>query len=182
MDYLLYKIPPGSEPTEEAGQPNVPGECVTFSPFSVRWFVPMFRAGGIEFVKVVLLATWTVAAGAASRADIKIWAFVGTNGGILHYSVVTPTAMHLPWLPQADVGDEIGGCITVPDARGMRIYPHVLQQVTAANDYERPLYMIVESANKASRSGMERAGFEVACAVERERRFFGPPVFAPLDG
>ena len=132
MDYLLYRRSPGAGPIEDGGEPEIPGDCVTFSPFSVRWFAPMFRTGGIEFVKVILLSAWAVAAGAAGRADIKIWAYVGADGEILHYSVVTPTAMHLPWLPRPDVGDEIGGCMTVPDARGMRIYPHVLRKVVSA--------------------------------------------------
>lgn len=137
----------------------------------MRWTLSALRAGGMEFLKAVVLVGWAVATGVLRLRDVRIWSFVDEHDHVLHHSVVTPTAMHLPWLEKP--GREIGGCFTVAAARGMKIYPFVLRSVAAQDD--EPLYMIVEAGNQASRSGMERAGFQVITKLTRRSGSIRPP-------
>lgn len=57
----------------------------------------------------------------------------------------------------------IGGCVTPPDFRGQRIYPHVLnyiaQDVFSQGDTPKILILVAPD-NHASIRGIERAGFQ----------------------
>jgi hypothetical protein len=138
----------------------------------------MLRAGRSEFVKVIISAAWSMVMTAMSLTEVRIWAFVVGNREILHYSIVTPSATHLPWLAIEEVGSEIGGCLTVPSSRGMKLYPYILQQICQRLGQARPLYMIVEENNASSRAGMRSAGFEYLCNLRRASRLGRPAIYA----
>ena len=174
---MLYKLDSLNGETEELGKPAVEGRIVVFSPFRPEWFWKAYRAGGSEYIKTVVLGAWSAIAGVARSRDIRVWAYVGNGGRLLHYSVVCPSAMHMPWLDEEETGSEIGGCLTVPSARGKRLYPYVLQRIRRENGNGSPIYMIVEANNMASRAGMERAGFKLTRVLARKSGGVRPPTY-----
>ncbi|MEO0423439.1 MAG: hypothetical protein AAF184_13960 [Pseudomonadota bacterium] len=172
---MLYRLDP--KPDREATTPLLEGEVVEFSPFNLRWLVTGLRAAGVEYVKMLALATLYAATHLSQVGAVRVWAYVGGGRSILHYSVVTPTDLHMPWLDSTQSGVEIGGCFTVPEARGKRLYPYVLDRIAAWAGESRPIYMIVEASNSASRAGMGRAGFAVAGELRREGRLARLPCY-----
>ncbi len=181
MKYFLYKLEHLEEEHEARVVPGIPGIVVECSPLSMRWFLPLLRVGGMEYVKTVIMSVWTALAGVAKIAEFRIYAYVTSDNSILHYSVVSPTVMHLPWLDEEKAGTEIGGCLTVSSARGMKIYPHVLSVIASKEEHVLPLYMIVDESNMASQAGMKRAGFVPAQALQRVRGSVRPPRYENLQ-
>jgi len=182
MEYLLYKLKRSAHGVETSSTPQIPGKIAEFSLFSLRWFFPVVRAGGIEYIKAIIMALWWVLAGVAKIGDFRVYAYVASGGSVLHYSVISPTTMHMPWLARNDAGTEIGGCLTVPVARGKKIYPYVLRQIAHTVEHAQPLYMIVEDSNTASQGGMKRAGFEMAHKLRRKSGSGRPPQYEIRSG
>ncbi|MFK8030848.1 MAG: hypothetical protein AB8G18_11495 [Gammaproteobacteria bacterium] len=125
----------------------------------------------------MVLAGWSLAARVARPGEIRVYAFVTEEGSVAHFSFVSPTSMHMPWIEPQGVGVEIGGCLTVPAARGKRLYPHVLMHVARYRPNALPIYMIVDEGNSASRSGMVRAGFVQSEFLYRSRSGVKPAQF-----
>lgn len=173
MDYLLYRFE--CSEGEADAVPTIAGRVVEFSLFSPSWLPRACRAGGLDYLKAIALATWAVLAGAAKSDDFRVFAYVSGSGKILHYSVVSPTSVHMPWLPKCKHGREVGGCLTVAAARGNRIYPYVLRCIAQSSGPSVPLYMIVGVGNASSRAGMEKAGFVLANSLSRKFGVARPP-------
>ena len=182
MDYLLYKLNRNAGATDWGGAPLVPGRIEVFSPFSLRRLFGLLKADGVEYAKAVVLAMWSQILGGARAGEIRVWAYVGASDEILHYSMVGPTRLHMPWLAGPDVGLEIGSCITVPAARGKKIYPYVLRTISEQAETNKSIYMIVESGNTASRAGMERAGFELLHKLHRRPGLTRPATYEVSAG
>jgi len=167
MDYLLYKLNRNAEANAWGGTPLAPGRIEVFSPFSLRRFFAVLPVGGLEYAKAIVMALWSLTLGGVCARDINVWAYVAADGGILHYSIVAPTRLHMPWLTDRETGLEIGSCMTVPAARGKKIYPYILKEVSGHAESGQSIYMIVEAGNTASRAGMERAGFQLLHKLHR---------------
>ncbi len=179
MDYLLYKLSAGAKDEQWGGKPSVDGTVEVFSPFSISRFLPVVRVGGVEYVKAIIVAAWAVLFGGVRFRDQRVWVYAAANGGILHFSVVGPAALHMPWLVEA--GLEIGTCYTVPAARGKKIYPYVLKTISLQNRGATGIYMIVEADNAASRAGMERAGFTMLRKLRRKSGIVRPAMYLAND-
>lgn len=177
MEYLLYRLDPQDPNFWRGIEPKIAGEIVGFSPFDPAWLMRGFKAGGSQYIKVLALAAWTVISGPVKAAEYRAYAYLGIDGGILHYSIVSPTTMHLPWLEATEAGTEIGGCLTVPSARGKRIYSRILAHIGVSDRHQLPLYMIVEASNTASQHGMERAGFVLVHKLRRLNMMGRPPQY-----
>lgn len=166
MEYLLYELADRADGAPAS--PAISGTVVEFSPFNLKWFPGVLKAGGTAYAKSVALAAWAGLFGAAKFSEFRVYGYVSNTGQVLHYSVLCPASMHLPWLVKKRRGKEIGGCFTVTAARGKKIYPYVLRQISESVGRTVPLFMIVEAANTASRAGMERAGFVLANKLRRK--------------
>jgi len=175
MEYFLYKFERAGRKT--AAAPGIPGEVVDFSIFSSRWLFQALRAGGIKYLKALFLATWAVFVRAAKPDEFRVYGYLSGGGAILHYSIVSPTSLHMPWLNESEQGKEVGGCLTIATARGNRIYPYVLSRIAGGPGCAVPLYMIVDSSNLASRAGIEKAGFNFSDRLYRKGGFGRPPQY-----
>ena len=173
MEYLLYNFDDAAEVVDCA--PLVPGRVVELALFGRAFLISGLAAGGTDALKSLLLATWSVLTGAAHFRDFRVFAYMASSGELLHYSLVSPAALHMPWLGESERGSEIGGCLTVASARGKRIYPAVLRHIAANVSESRPLYMIVDRNNAASQAGMKRAGFSVSRPLYRHSSLIRPP-------
>jgi len=175
MAPLLYRL---DDPTRAAAagiQPGIKGEIIDFSPFSLIWLVPTLRAGGFEHAKGLALMLWAIFLRVGKAREFRVYAYRDAGVGILHYSVVSPTRVHMPWLEPRQAGTEIGGCLTIPSARGKKIYPSVLANIAGSGRHPFPLYMIVDGENISSRRGIENAGFERVCSLSRKSGGMQPP-------
>ncbi|MEM8981975.1 MAG: hypothetical protein AAGC71_03025 [Pseudomonadota bacterium] len=178
MQYLLYEYAPDNG-NAAFTRSSCPGQTVEFTLFQPRWIWRALKAGRLEFAKVLLLQLWGVLTGSLPARSIRFWGYVSDTGHVLHFSVVTPTSHHLPNI--ARPGFEVGGCYTVTAARGQKLYPTVLSLI-AQNPDNQPLYMIVESANTASRTGMERANFKAVASLTRNSNAIRPPQYVETSG
>jgi len=177
VSYLLYRLHGSGNDSERENRPKVDGEIIVFSPFSTRWLLPALRAGGIDYLKAVLMAVWCQLTGVSGQRSQQVWAYVAEDRSVLHYSIVVQTSMHMPWLTGKESGIEIGACVTIPRARGNGIYPFVLGRISSVVSRTGQVYMIVEESNKVSRAGMERSGFELAHKLSRRTGLLRPPVY-----
>jgi len=177
MSYLLYKLSRDANFRNTPDSLSVRGEITDFSPLNFSWFLCGIRAGGSEYFKVVCQAIWWAIFGTQPRKQHRVWAYVDLKQSILHYSVQIPSKLHLPWLPPHDLGIEIGACLTIPTARGKRLYPCVLNHIAQISNRQASIYMIVEDENRASQAGMARAGFEAISSLSRKPRLFRPAIY-----
>ncbi len=141
--------------------------------------IKLVRAGGVDFLKVLLLQSWAAASGLVRLVDVQVWVFMDSGGSVLHYSVIHPAREHIQ-MTEAASGYEIGGCYTVPTARGRGLYPMVLGRIRRSLDADRPLYMIAAASNLASISGMGKAGLAQVARLRRVSRGFRPPCYEPV--
>lgn len=181
MKYFLYKLAHLDREGEAAVLPGIQGRMVEFSPLSLRWLFPLLKVGGTEYAKSIVMVAWAALAGVARITEFRVYAYVTCDRRVLHFSVVSPTAMHLPWLNEEEAGTEIGSCLTVSSARGMKIYPYILQQIAGKKEHALPLYMIVDDINTASQAGMMRAGFELVQPLRRLHGSTRPPRYVNLE-
>lgn len=93
-----------------------------------------------------------------SRKKATIYYATSSDAKIIHTSYVIPCCGKFPFMSKDDC--EIGPCYTAPEYRGRGIYVDVLKYITTQKDniYTRA-FMIVDSENKPSIHGIERAGF-----------------------
>lgn len=95
--------------------------------------------------------------------------YVG-GGKIMHSSYVVPHCFKFSFLKKSDF--EIGPCYTAPEYRGRGIYPEVLRYiVNTEGSYETNFYMVVNSENKSSIRGIEKAGFKKCGKIVRKDKW-----------
>lgn len=96
--------------------------------------------------------------------------YYATDGKqIIHKSIVVPKCIKFRFMEKRSF--EIGPCFTDPHYRGQRIYPNMLAKIITdiSDSGGKTCYMLVSPQNKASISGIERAGFELIGKTERTR-------------
>ncbi len=94
-----------------------------------------------------------------SSGKAKIYYFVNSEeSSVLHTSFVIPKCNKFPFMKKGDF--QIGPCKTQVTARGMGLYPKVLNFIVNDIGYEKSkFYMIVNDNNPASVKGITKAGF-----------------------
>ena len=93
------------------------------------------------------------------------------NGQVVHQSTLY---YYLLLLIQSGIGKlpVIGGSVTLPEYRGLRIYPHILSYIISdAKQYipTNKIGIIVNPDNQASIRGIERAGFQYVSRIHGYR-------------
>ncbi len=100
--------------------------------------------------------------------------FAASRERLCHYTFVTPARAYLRMFPVMEPdGQMIGPCLTEQEFRGRAIYPRVLCHVvnTLGSQGLGPFYVYIDTGNRASVRGVEKAGF-VRCGVWRGKRCF----------
>ena len=98
-----------------------------------------------------------------TRGKYRVWC-VYDEAKIIHTSYVVPKCGKFSFLDKDDF--EIGPCYTDTVYRGKGIYPAILFSISlnvAKNDGN--IYMIVDSDNKSTIRGIEKAGFKILPGV-----------------
>lgn len=107
-----------------------------------------------------------------TKGGTKIYFALDDDNNILHYSVVIPRNIKYPFLKTGEYC--IGPCNTSEKARGLGIYPYVLQKILRDNPNNR-FYMIIKEDNLSSIRGVKKAGFKLCektiCTTKVLKRF-----------
>lgn len=174
--FLLYKFDKNSLP--KTSMPKLYGIFSTHHPFNLPTTIKLlilFRRDifiGLFFSFICLIKT---------RKNSIFYIYRTRGQKIVHVSNSMPSQIHLPWLDENARGIEIGGCMTSNLARGQGIYPHVISQIIMRHKNTMPFYMIVEEQNIASRKGVEKVGFHIACELIKRPSTLGLPEYHPYQ-
>ena len=99
--------------------------------------------------------------------------FITENGVSVHSSFLYNT-LHILKLIQKK-GPAIGDCFTNPDFRGKSIYPFVISYISnevLIKNKISEVFIIVNSENRSSIRGIEKAGFKKYSSIKAKRWLF----------
>lgn len=96
--------------------------------------------------------------------------FITENGVSVHNSLLFNKLNILKLIQKK--GPAIGDCFTNPDFRGKSIYPFVISHIsneTLIENKIKEVFIIVNSDNRSSIRGIEKAGFEKVASIKARR-------------
>ena len=154
-NYLLYRFNQREEISVIQLENPLNGTLLKVSPFNIIWLCRLFLVGEKKnILKVLFLAFYDLLLG---RSKEKIYFVIYCkHHEIFSYLAVQHVKYHMPWIVEDAL--EIGAVYTLPKYRGKGLYSFSLETLIKNDD--RTYFMIVESENKPSIKGIEKAGFK----------------------
>ncbi len=100
----------------------------------------------------------------------KLRYYIKENGALVHESFLFSRVFLMKSIGKQ--GPVIGDCKTMKNYRGLSIYPYVINRIAKEllqSDLVNEVFMIVDSSNKSSIKGIEKAGFKKAAGIKAKR-------------
>ena len=149
MEYLCFV---NSNSHANNVHPKMDLKIVEFQPNLFRLYSKYESENDKEFRKTLFRVYISI----LTRFRTKIYFAISDTNEVVHFSVVIPRNFKYPFLKKNEFC--IGPCNTVENARGLGIYPYVLQKILSDNQ-GAVYYMLIKKDNNASIRGVKKAGF-----------------------